>query len=75
MITTAQGEPVQYLIHPGAFVDITALHLFAVAEAMDIDLPGGSELFGDSGYTDYEQEEYYQQCQQITLRIQRKRNS
>jgi len=69
VITTAHGEPVQYLIHPGAFVDVTAL------QAMDVDLPCGSELFGDSGYTDYEQEDYYAECEAIVLRMQRKKGS
>lgn len=69
LITTAQGEPIQYLIHPGAFVDVTAL------QRMDLDLPAGSELYGDSGYTDYEQEDFYAACEGIHLRIQRKSNS
>lgn len=69
LVCTAEGLPVQYFIHPGAFVDVTAL------QTMDIDLPPGSHLFGDAGYTDYEQEDYYEECEQIHLRIQRKTNS
>ena len=51
LITTLKGLPVQYLIHPGAFLDVTAL------QTMQIHLPGNSQLDADSGYTDYEQEE------------------
>jgi Transposase DDE domain len=69
LICTADGFPVQYFIHPGAFVDVTAL------QTMDIDLPTTSHLFGDSGYLDYEQEDHYAECEQIYLRIQRKSNS
>ena len=42
---------------------------------MQIDLPTGSELYGDSGYTDYEQEDLYAGCEQIFLKIHRKKNS
>lgn len=69
LICTADGLPVQYFIHPGTFGDVTAL------QTMDIDLPAKSHLFGDAGYVDYEQEDYYAECEQIHLRIQRKSNS
>jgi hypothetical protein len=42
---------------------------------MNIDLPAKSELYGDSAYTDYELEDYYQQCEQVELLIQRKSNA
>jgi hypothetical protein len=69
VIATIDGLPVQYLIHPGAFVDVTAL------QTMDVALPKNSYLYCDSGYTDYQQEDYYAQCEQIHLRVQRKKNS
>jgi len=69
LITTLAKEPVQFFILPGSYVDVTALQL------MHLDLPAGSEVFGDAGYTDYEQEELYADCEGITLRIQRKSNS
>ncbi len=69
VIATIEGLPVQYLIHPGAFVDVTAL------QTMDVDLPPNSYLYADSGYTDYQQEDYYAECEQIYLRVQRKKNS
>ena len=69
VIATIDGLPVQYLIHPGAFVDITAL------QTMDVQLPENSYLYADSGYTDYEQEDYYAECEQMYFRVQHKKNS
>ncbi len=42
---------------------------------MNIDLPQGSLLYADSGYTDYELEDLYQACEQIQLKVCRKSNS
>lgn len=69
LITTAAKQPVDYYITAGSFHDSTAL------QAMQVDLPAGSELYGDSGYTDYEQEDLYAECDQIYLKIHRKKNS
>jgi len=49
LITMADCQPVDYFITAGSFHDSTAL------QAMQVDLPAGSELYGDSGYTDYDQ--------------------
>lgn len=69
VIATTDGFPVQYLIHPGAFVDVTAL------QTMQVNLPENSHLYADSGYTDYQQQDYYAECDQIYLQVQRKKNS
>lgn len=69
VVTTLAKQPVQFFILPGSYVDVTALQM------MHLQLPQGSEVYGDSGYTDYEQEELYADCEQITLKIQRKKNS
>ncbi len=69
LITTADGLPVDYYVTAGSFHDSTAL------QAMQIELPAGSLLYGDSGYTDYEQEDLYAECDQIHLKIHRKSNS
>jgi len=50
VITTAEGIPVEYFISAGACADITA------CQALNLDLPAQSELYGDSAYTDYELE-------------------
>ncbi|WP_299466582.1 IS982 family transposase [uncultured Microscilla sp.] len=69
VITTVEGIPVEYFISAGSFADITAF------QAMNIDLPEGSELYGDSGYTDYGLEDFYKECENIQLLIERKSNS
>nr|WP_227687107.1 transposase [Spirosoma arboris] len=69
LITTASGQPVDYYVGAGSFHDSTAF------QSMQLDLPAGSKLYGDSGYTDYEQEDLYADCEQITLLIHRKRTS
>lgn len=69
LVTTLDKQPVQFLILPGSYVDVTALQM------LHLDLPSGSEVFGDAGYTDYEQEALYAECEQIYLQIQRKSNS
>lgn len=49
LITTVDGNlPVDYSVTAGSFHDTTAL------QAMQLDLPAGSCLYGDSGYTDYD---------------------
>ncbi|GAB3807607.1 IS982 family transposase [Spirosoma humi] len=69
VIITADKQPVDYFITAGSFHDSTA------CKAVLVDLPAGSELYGDSGYTDYEQEDLYAECDQIYLKIHRKKNS
>lgn len=69
LIVDAEGLPVDYYVSAGSFHDSTLL------QAMSIDLPAGSLLYGDSGYTDYEQEDLYAECEEIFLRIHRKKNS
>lgn len=69
VVTTKQGQPVQFFILPGAYVDITAFQM------MHLNLPENSAVYADSGYTDYEQEELYAECEKIYLQVQRKSNS
>nr|WP_227687284.1 transposase [Spirosoma arboris] len=69
LITTATGQPVDCYVTGGSFHDSTAL------QARQLDLPAGSIVYGDSGYTNYEQEDLYAECDQISLRIHRKCNS
>jgi len=69
LVATRDKQPVQFFILPGSYVDVTALQM------MHLNLPAGSDVFGDAGYTDYEQEEFYSECEQIMLRIGRKSNS
>lgn len=69
IITTADGIPTEFFIAAGSFHDAT------VFEAMNIDLPPGSELYADSAYTNYELEDYYKQLEQVYLLAERKSNS
>jgi hypothetical protein len=69
VIATAEGIPVEYFIVAGSVHDSTAF------QAMNIDLPDGSELYGDSAYGIYELEDLYQECDGITLLMERKKNS
>lgn len=69
IITTADGLPVDFYIHAGSFVDVTAF------QAMNPDLPQGSKLYADAGYTDYQQEDLYHDLEKVDLRVCRKRHS
>ncbi|MEM9672978.1 MAG: IS982 family transposase [Cyclobacteriaceae bacterium] len=69
MMTTEAGLPVDFYLYAGAFVDVTDW------QTMPVDLPAGSELYADSGYTDYQVEDLLQECDQIHLRTVRKKNS
>lgn len=69
LVTTADGLPVQFYIYAGSFVDITAF------KTMELDLPQGSQLYADAGYTCYEVEDLLKECEQVDLRCCRKSNS
>jgi hypothetical protein len=69
VITTAGGLPVDYFIVAGSVHDGAAL------QAMQIELPAESELYGDSAYTNYEIEDLLLECDQVRLLTQRKSNS
>ncbi len=69
LMVTGDNQPVDYFITAGSFHDSTAF------QAMQLDLPEGSELYADSAYTDYEQEDLYAECDQIYLKTHRKKNS
>lgn len=69
VITTAEGIPVEYFIVACSIHDATAF------QSMNIDLPEGSELYGDSAYTIYEFEDLYAECDAVNLMIERKKNS
>lgn len=69
VITTDEGVPVDFHIFAGSFVDVTDW------QSMNIDLPAGSELYADSGYTDYQVEDLLLECEQVSLHTVRKSNS
>lgn len=47
LLVTAQGEPVEVFLTPGAVADVNALQVFT------FDLPKGSTVYADSAFTDY----------------------
>jgi hypothetical protein len=74
LIVTADNLPVDYFIVADSFHDATAL------QAMNIHLPAGSQLYGDTGppgggYTDYQQEDLAAECDEIFFKMHRKKNS
>jgi hypothetical protein len=69
VITTEAGLPVQFYIHAGSFADVTAF------KAMPVDLPDHSQLYADSGYTCYELEDLFSECEQVQLQVCRKSNA
>ena len=69
LITTEDGFPVEMAFIPGAWAEIRGL------EALPLNLPKGSELYGDSGFTNYLFEDLALELDQIELNICRKKNS
>lgn len=69
ILTTAGGVPVSYFIVAGSVHDGKAL------QAVHLDLPPQSSLYGGSAYTNYEREDLLPECGQVSLLTQRKRNS
>ena len=69
VITTEEGIPVEIAFIPGSYGEQSALH------RLSFDLPKGSKVFGDSGFTDYEFEDFMAQEEQIYMMIARKKGS
>nr|WP_225986614.1 IS982 family transposase [Rufibacter sp. LB8] len=69
LVVTADGLPVDCFIVAGSVHDGMAL------QAMHLDLPPGSSLYGDSAYTNYEMEDLMEECERVNLLTQRKSNS
>ena len=68
LLVTAQAEPVEMFLTPGAAADVHALHVF------NFDLPEGSTIYADSAYTDYTVEDIMQAAG-LSLQPFRKKNS
>ncbi|HEX8130432.1 MAG TPA: IS982 family transposase [Pyrinomonadaceae bacterium] len=69
VVTTEEGIPVELAFLPGHASDVRAL------EVLPLCLPTGSEVFMDSGYTDYGAEDAAREFDDVTFSVQRKRNS
>ena len=69
LVSTADGVPVEWVFLPGAANDVRGLR------ALPLNLPPGSELYVDKGYTDYVAEDNLAEADNIALMAIRKRNS
>ena len=69
LLITGRGEPVEFVLAPGSEADIEVFKRFA------LDLPEGSVIHADKGYTDYQEEDLLHEAAGITLLAQRRRNA
>jgi hypothetical protein len=69
LLITGQGEPVEFVLTPGATGDLNGL------KALPLDVPADSKIHGDRAYTDYKAEDLLQEAADIILQSQRKANS
>jgi hypothetical protein len=74
LVVSEEGLPVELAFLPGAFSDHSALARLDRA-ANRFDLPVGSIVWQDSGFTDCQWEDFYQQEEHIEFATQRKKNS
>ena len=69
LLSTADGIPVEFVFLPGEANDTRGL------KSLPLNLPPGSIVYGDAGYTDYEAKDKLKENDQIWLQIMRKSNS
>lgn len=69
MLVTKSGQPVEFIIEPGASSDIK------IARSFKFNIPPKSKIHADKGYTDYAFEDYLELQRQIQLLVKRKSNS
>jgi hypothetical protein len=68
LVVSGKGEPVEFSLAPASEVDI------GVFKEMSLELPEGSILCADKGYTDYHYEDLLQEVG-LHFKAQRKKNS
>ncbi len=69
VVATTDGVPVDYYIHAGSEADQTG------RRALAPDLPKGSVLYTDAGYTDYVEEDLFEEATGNRQQTARKKNS
>ena len=69
LLVSEKGLPVELAFIPASYSEHSAL------KRLDFDLPQGSIVWQDSGFTDYEWEDFYLAQEQIEFATQRKKNS
>ncbi len=68
LVVTGTGEPVEFALAAGSVADIT------VFKELGLELPEGSIIYADKGYTDYDYEDLLEEVG-LHLKAQRKKNS
>lgn len=69
LLIDEKGFPVELAFIPGSYSDHSAL------ARLDFDLPQGSIVWQDSGFTDYQWEDFYTAQEGVEFATQRKKNS
>ena len=69
VLTTASGIPVEFAFLPGRASDTRGL------DVLPLELRAGSEVFMDSGYTDYAAEDAAREADGVVFSVCRKKNS
>ena len=69
LLGTRDGIPVEFAFLPGEANDTRGL------KALPLNLPDGSSVYADAGYTDYQAEDALKEADGISLQVMRKRNS
>lgn len=69
LLITSRGEPVEFVLTPGATADLNGL------KALPLDLPASAKIHADRAYTDYQEEDLLQAAGNIILQSQRKDNA
>ena len=69
LMITGEGWPVEFVLTPGSVGDVCALRCW------NFDLAPGSRVYGDRAYNDYGEEDLLQEAGEITLQVQRRKNS
>lgn len=69
LLISEEGLPVELAFVPGSYSEHSAL------KRLDFDLPKGSIVWQDSGFTDYEWEDFFASEEGIEFATQRKKNS
>lgn len=69
LLVSGTGCPIEFVLAPGADSDIGTFKGF------NLDLPPGSIIHADKGYTDYAEEKLLKKAGDLTLLAQRRKNS
>lgn len=69
LMTTSDGQPVEFFLTPGSFADVDALDCY------EFNLPAGSRVYADKAYNDYFVEDLLLETDNIELFPIRKKNS